>query len=72
MDKSALITKFENHTASEKEVLETIPVVMDSFTKDEKEFIDLVIEQSNSNEGIQGGKMRNVENLLADKLRKLP
>ena len=72
MNKDELIEKFEKHTASEEEVLRSIVGLRDYFSKEEKVLVDFVIVQSNSNNGIQGGKMRTVENLLADKLLKLP
>ena len=44
----------------------------ENYTASEKKFVDLVIVLSNSPNGIQGGKMRSVENILAEKLLKLP
>ena len=72
MNKEELIEKFEKHTASEEEVLRSIAGLHDYFSKKEKEFAVLVIEQSNSNNGIQPRIMRTIENRLAEKLRKLP
>lgn len=73
MNKDELIEKLEKHTASEEEVLRSIVGVHDYFFKEEKEeIVDLVITQSKSNDGIQPRIMRMIENILAEKLRKLP